>query len=600
MLEGQNNFVLLETLRRDKDNSHNLLFTEPLDIITCSSPSGIKKCFRKMEHYRQKGYYLAGFFSYELGYFLEDVLNQYCPQNNYPLLWFGVYREPCQPKACFPENPDTHYTFSSPALAENYAHYKKNILKIKTCIARGDTYQINYTSRYHFNFTGNIFDFYNQLKQRQKVSYSALIHYQGHRIISLSPELFFRIDKKQNIKVKPMKGTAPIGTPSEWLQKDVKNTSENVMIVDLLRNDLGRICKPGTVKVRELFGVETYETLLQMTSTVTGRLQSQISILDLMKSLFPCGSVTGAPKISSMKIIRALETEPRNIYTGAIGYFAPDGQAAFNVAIRTIDLRARGDQSYIAQMGVGGGIVYDSQPQDEYAECQLKAKFLFNAMPDFALIETMLFTGGKIQYLKKHLQRLKASADYFIIPCSLTKIQNALKKYTTTLTGKIRLRLLLQSDGEIILEHRPLVAVKTTRPVIAISDYKTQSDDPFLCHKTTRRKLYDEECKRQVSRGYFDIIFRNEKDQITEGAISNIFIKIKEQYFTPPISCGLLPGIGRQIMIKKLKAREKVLTLTDLKMANKIILTNSIRGATEVTIDRINDPPVSTRIIGLR
>ncbi|MDP2852650.1 MAG: aminodeoxychorismate synthase component I [Smithellaceae bacterium] len=584
-MNWEKNYVLLETLRRDQDNTQNFFFANPLDTITCSSPSGIQKCFRKMESYRQEGYFLAGFFSYELGYFLEDTLNQYCPKTNYPLLWFGVYQEPCNPKACFLENRGTNYTFSSPVLAEKYSSYKRNIAKIKTCLAQGETYQINYTSRYNFNFIGNIFDFYNQLKHHQKVSYSALINYHGNSIISLSPELFFRIDKNRNIKVKPMKGTAPIGTPPGWLQKDIKNTSENVMIVDLLRNDLGRICKSGTVRVRELFGVETYETLLQMTSTVTGKLQSQISILDLMKSLFPCGSVTGAPKISSMKIIRDLETEPRNIYTGAIGYFAPDGQAAFNVAIRTIDLQARRDQTYSAQMGVGGGIVFDSQPQEEYAECQLKAKFLFGAMPHFALIETMLFTEGKIQYLSRHLQRLKASAGYFTIPCPIGKIQNALKEYSTRLTGKIRLRLLLKSNSEIVLEHQPLPAIKPAMPLIALSGFQTRSDDPFLYHKSTHRKQYDEEYKRYVSEGYFDVIFRNEKDQITEGAISNIFVRIKDRYFTPPISCGLLPGIGRQIMIKKLKAREKIMYLKDLKTADKILLTNSVRGATEVTLD---------------
>ena len=588
-MNWEENYVLLETLRRDQDNTQNYFFANPLSTITCSSPSGIKKCFRDMEHYRQEGYFLAGFFSYELGYFLEDALNQYCPKTNYPLLWFGVYREPCKPKACFLENRGTHYTFSLPLLAEKYSSYKKHILKIKTCLTRGETYQINYTSRYNFNFVGNIFDFYNQLKHHQKVSYSALINYHGHSIISLSPELFFRIDKNRNIKVKPMKGTAPLGTPAGWLQTDVKNTSENVMIVDLLRNDLGRICKPGTVRVRELFGIETYETLLQMTSTITGKLQSQVSLLDLMKSLFPCGSVTGAPKISSMKIIRTLETAPRNIYTGAIGYFAPDGQAAFNVAIRTIDLQARRDQTYSAQMGVGGGIVFDSQPQEEYAECQLKAKFLFDAMSDFALIETMLFTEGKIQYLPRHLQRLKASANYFTIPCPIGKIQNALKEYTTRLTGKIRLRLLLKSNREIVLEHQSLTAIKPATPVIALSDFQTRSDDLFLYHKSTHRKLYDEEYKRHAAEGYFDVIFRNEKDQITEGAISNIFVRIKDRYFTPPISCGLLPGIGRQIMIKKLKVREKILHIRDLERADKIILTNSIRGATEVILAGINE-----------
>jgi para-aminobenzoate synthetase / 4-amino-4-deoxychorismate lyase len=584
-----NNYILLETLRRDYDNSQNFLFTDPLYIITCSSPSAVKQCFRQMERYRENGYYLAGFFSYELGYYLEDALNQCCPKQNYPLLWFGVYNKPVKTKASFLKSQNTCYHFSTPTLAEKYPQYKKSILKIKSCIANGETYQINYTSRYDFNLIGNILDFYSQLKKNQKVSYSALINHNGNYIISLSPELFFRIDKNRNIKVKPMKGTASIDTPSGWLQKDAKNTSENVMIVDLLRNDLGRICKSGSVKVSELFGVEEYGTLLQMTSTIIGKLHSQISILELMKSLFPCGSVTGAPKIQSMKIIRSLEDQARNIYTGAIGYFAPDGQAAFNVAIRTIDLQAQQNQTYCAQMGVGSGIVFDAQPQEEYAECQLKAKFLLCAIPDFALIETMLITEGKIQYLSRHLQRLKLSANYFTIPCSIASIMNSLKQYAAKLSGKVRLRLLLRSTGEISVQHQPVASQPAQPGCIAISKHATHSKDPFLYHKTTSRKLYNEEFKKYSAQGYFDVIFINEKNQITEGSISNIFIQIKGQYYTPPCSCGLLNGIQRQIMIKKLKAQEKFLSLKDIKRADNIILTNAVRGATSVTLEGGSD-----------
>ena len=582
------NFVLLETLRKDKDNSQNLLFADPLCIIVCTSPAEIQECFRQMERYRRKGYYLAGFFSYELGYFLEDALSQYCPKLNYPLFWFGVYRQPANPKRPKQKNQEATFYLSPPELAIGYPQYAKALHKIKNAIACGETYQINYTTRYHFKVIGNIFDFYDRLKQNQHVSYSALINHGGNVIVSLSPELFFRIDAGKQITVKPMKGTAPLDTPGAWLQNDPKNTSENVMIVDLLRSDLGRICEPGSVKVKKLFDVEKYKTLLQMTSTVTGRLRPQMNIVDIIKSLFPCGSVTGAPKIQSMKIIRHLEDTPRNIYTGAIGYFAPDGQAVFNVAIRTIDMQPRPDQSYDACLGVGGGIVYDSRPEEEFAECRLKAQFLINTAPDFALIATMLFTKGSIQYLSLHLKRLKASARYFKIPCCLTKLKDELKKYTLTLTGSLRLRLLLDANGDFTIHHQPLPDFSGRTPLLAVSRHRTNSSDPFLYHKTTRRNLYDDEFKQYTGFGYFDVLFLNERDEITEGAISNIFVRIRGRFYTPPLSCGLLPGIKRQIMIKKLNAREKILYLKDLTRADRIILTNAVRGATTVEMGRTN------------
>lgn len=579
--------VWLETLRKDKDNTQNFLFADPVRIITCQNPAELDKCFRQMERARRQGYYLAGFFAYELGYFLEETLKACCPQQQYPLLWFGVFEKPQRRLPDFADNKDAPFCLSAPQMAVNYRQYEKAIHRIKKHIARGETYQINYTSRYDFNFIGNVLNFYDRLKENQKVSYSALINYGGNWIISLSPELFFRINAKCDIMVKPMKGTAPPDQSVSWLQNDKKNTSENVMIVDLLRNDLGRICLPGSVKVKELFTVEKYETLLQMTSTVTGKLQPRIKIIDLVKSLFPCGSVTGAPKIESMKIISKLEGKPRNIYTGAIGYFAPDGQAVFNVAIRTIDLQRQSDHQYQAQMGIGGGIVNDSRPEEEYAECRLKGQFLINTIPEFALIETMLFSDGKIKYLNRHLQRLKKSANYFSIPCFPDKIKIELKKSTTDWTGNIRLRVLLNSSGAISMQNQSYVPGSGVLQRIAISRFKTNPDDPFLYHKTNNRSLYDQEHKRYSKQGYFDVLFRNQKDEITEGAISNIFIKLRGRWYTPPLSCGLLNGIGRQIMIKKLNAREKILQIKDLERADQIVLTNSVRGATEV----IYQPP---------
>ena len=253
-------------------------------------------------------------------------------------------------------------------------------------------------------------------------------------------------------------------------------------------------------------------------------------------------------------------------------------------AIRTIDLQQKNNGRYQGCMGVGGGIVFDSQADAEYEECKLKAKFLMDARPDFALIETMLWDGKSIRHLNRHLSRLKASAKDFSIPFSSGKIKSLLKQYTQTLEGKARLRLLVKSAGDVVLEHSP-VPLKSENPVIALSETRTFSGNPFLYHKSTHRSLYDEEYRRYSARGHFDVIFSNEKDQITEGAISNIFICKKNRWYTPMVNCGLLSGIKRQIMIRKLKASETVLYKKDLLQADKIMLTNSVRGATEVKLE---------------
>ncbi|MEQ8202686.1 MAG: bifunctional anthranilate synthase component I family protein/class IV aminotransferase, partial [Smithellaceae bacterium] len=504
--------------------------------------------------------------------------------HDYPLMWLGVYNKPrrlIKPVDC--KNDDQYY-LSEPVPTIPQNTYKKNVLKIKEHIGNGDTYQINYTTKYKFKFIGDIFAFYNRLKKNQTVSYTALINHNNNYIISLSPELFFRTDKNRSVAVKPMKGTAERGLPAAWLVQDEKNISENVMIVDMLRNDLGRICQPGSVKVRKLFDVEEYETLWQMTSTIGGKLIPQFRTLEIIKSLFPCGSVTGAPKINSMRIIRALEKEPRNIYTGAIGYWGPGNESVFNVAIRTLDLQQSGARRYEGEMGVGSGIVNDSLADEEYRECRLKAQFLFNSATDFSLIETMLSTDGRIKLLDRHLRRLKASAQFFNIPCNHTAIRQAVKKYAAPLAGRMRLRLLLNAKGEVSLEHRPATAAQAGPQQIILSRHKTDSQDPFLYHKTTLRKLYDSEYRKCAESGYRDVIFCNEKNEITEGAISNIFIRRNGGCYTPPLRCGLLNGIGRQVMMEKLQAEEKILYWPDLQKADEIILTNSVRGATTVTL----------------
>ncbi len=575
------NFVLLETEKKDKDNYRNILFVNPIDIIVASHKDDLQNCLHKVEKALANNYFVAGFISYETGYLLEEALHSCFPKSKAPLLWFGVYDAPHVNNQSFLSNFKSPYYLSAPSLSVKYSQYKSNIEKIKYLISWGKTYQINYTLKYGFNFYGDIVSFYSALKKNQKVQYSALIGHKNKFILSLSPELFFRI-KNKKITVKPMKGTATADTPSNWLAHDEKNLSENVMIVDLLRNDLGRICIPGTIKVDELYAVETYETISQMTSTVSGMLRPNISATEIIKNIFPCGSVTGAPKIQSMKIIRSLENAPRGVYTGAIGYFSPQGEAVFNVAIRTIELEKKNNNKYSGQMGVGSGIVYDSRAIKEYHECRMKNMFLKKSMPKLGLIETMLCADGKIRHINMHLLRLKNSSRYFLIPCDTMKLKTELKRYARKFKGKIRLRLVLRSDGRIKIEHQQLPSGPTAVRHIVFSKYAIKSDDPFLFHKTTFRQLYDREYARYSSRGYYDVIFCNEKKQITEGAISNIFLRTKGKYYTPPLSCGLLNGIQRQIFLKKIKAKEKVLYLSDLQKADEIILTNSIRGAKQV------------------
>ncbi len=581
MTDQPENYVLLETVRRDRDNKKNLLFRDPVEIISCTRARQIQQCFRRMALRRRQGFHLAGFFSYELGYLLEDTLSGLRPTSDFPLLWFGVYEKP-EPFVS-PRETEACFYPSEAVLAASTASYKKAVAKIRNYIAAGDTYQINYTTRFNFTLSGDVRAFYEALKQNQKVSYSALISFGKNAVISLSPELFFRTDKQGNITVKPMKGTAPL-TAGSWLQNDAKNRSENVMIVDLLRNDLGRICKPGTVRVQKLFALEEYETLLQMTSTVKGRLQSGLTIHDLMRSLFPCGSVTGAPKIRSMEIIRELEDAPRDLYTGAIGYFAPNGESVFNVGIRTLDLRQEEPGRYQAVMGVGSGIVFDSNPEEEYAECLLKATFLQNTRPDFALLETLRVEDGRIRRLPSHLRRLKTSAVFFNIPCSQADIRRRLSDFAAKISGKAKVRLLLKANGSLILQSSSLPEKPAGQPKIAFSCHRTSSSDLFVRHKTTFRKVYDDEHERYSAKGFFDVIFLNEKGQITEGAISNIFLRLRNQWFTPPVACGLLPGIARQHFIKKWNVAQKILYPSHLQRADQIVLTNAIRGATEVIL----------------
>jgi para-aminobenzoate synthetase/4-amino-4-deoxychorismate lyase len=388
-----------------------------------------------------------------------------------------------------------------------------------------------------------------------------------------------------------MKGTMPRGLDvgedeeaAHRLQCDEKNRSEHVMIVDLLRNDLGRICAMGSVRVEDIFSVERYETLLQMTSTVSGTLRRGLSYYEIFKAMFPSGSITGAPKIRTMQIIREMERTPRGIYTGAIGYISPNRSATFNVAIRTLVLKD-GE----ARMGVGGGIVADSDPSEEYRECLLKTEFLVRPPRDFQLIETMLWD-GEFTLLALHLDRLKSSAEYFSFSCDRAAIRAQLIEASSLyqLRQRYRVRLLLNATGKVTLTSTKYPLDAPTG-FIRLSPERTSSNDLFLRHKTTQRNLYESQYAEARANGLDDTIFLNERDEITEGAISNIFIQQSDRLLTPPLSSGVLPGVFRRYLLEtSAGAEEHILKVTDLESADAVLLCNSVRGLWKVRLPTTN------------
>jgi para-aminobenzoate synthetase / 4-amino-4-deoxychorismate lyase len=588
------NSVLLQTSRFDEFNKQSLLFTNAIRTIAAANLDEIPELFRQVEAALASGLHVAGYVGYECGYHFERFDGFTSTSSDLPLAWFGVYRAP----AIYDHATGRLEGASDLPLMEHIAEevpkrfakhvdltiakedYCAKIHKIKQYIAAGETYQVNFTDRVCVATKLCSDQAFGALLQQQPVAYSAFLNVAGHHILSLSPELFFRIEGDR-IVTRPMKGTMRRGLDvvedaeaALRLQRDEKNRSEHVMIVDLLRNDLGRICTMGSVQVEDIFSVERYETLLQMTSTVAGTLRRGLSYYEIFKAMFPSGSITGAPKIRTMQIIHEMEQTPRGIYTGAIGYISPNGSSTFNVAIRTLILKD-GE----ARMGVGGGIVADSEPSDEYRECLLKAEFLVRPPRDFQLIETMLWDGDFF-LLSMHLDRLESSAEYFSFSCDRAAIAAQLidASISFQLERHYRVRLLLSATGNVTVTATQQ-APDTPTGYIRLSPERTSSTNVFLRHKTTQRKLYDRQYSAAQASGFDDMIFLNERGEITEGAISNIFIRRAGRFLTPPLSSGVLPGVFRRHLLEtNADAEERVLRLRDLESADAIFLCNSVRG----------------------
>jgi len=455
--------------------------------------------------------------------------------------------------------------------------YTSTVNRIKRLIFEGDCYQVNFTFPLEFDWFGSPLALYSRLREQQPVRYGGFVGDAQHGLVSLSPELFLERCGDQ-LRTKPMKGTAPRSAPPEQLRNSAKDCAENLMIVDLLRNDLGRVADKGSVVVDRLFDIEEYPTLWQMVSEISANVGGR-SFGDILRALFPCGSITGAPKIRAMQIAAELEKTERGIYTGALGWLAPDGDFRLNVAIRTLELGADGR----GKLGLGSGIVADSQPEAEWLECQLKSKFLRDCDPGLKLIETLRRDDGVYPMWARHLARLKRSAAYFGFPLDEQVLFKELGRQPTR--GTWRVRLTLDKAGALDVQAVAFDGAAPEVRVAALAEQPIDSRDVLRRHKTTVRPLYDAALRSlPADSPVFDLVFLNERGEVAEGARSNVFVERDGVLLTPPLDSGALPGVLRASLLASGKAREAVLWPEDL--AEGFWLGNALRGLVRVTLLR--------------
>jgi len=623
------------------------LFTDPLRVCVANKPADLPDLFIEVENAVVAGLYVAGFFTYECGSYFEPTAAMHSSRPGQPLAWLGIY-DRCylfdhrtgafldgEPPglANFRASATDQEPATGPLLDATFSltepQYAERIAAIHEWIRSGDIYQLNFTAPVHVRAQGSPAALYQRLRGSQPAPHGAFLHWlPDRRILSFSPELFFCLEDRnleadgpnRRIVTRPMKGTAPRGRTTredrglaEWLRNDPKNRAENVMIVDLLRNDLGRLCNYGTVCAENLFAIERYPTLWQMTSTVTGELRSDVGFQQIFRALFPCGSITGAPKVRAMQLLAKIEQQPRGVYTGAIGFFSKE-LSVFNVAIRTLELDEQGG-ALDGTMGVGSGVVIDSDPAKEFRECLLKSEFLTrdqSSFPgSFSLVETLLWR-GEYPLIALHLDRLEDSADYFGFPCDRAATQAALLAHAAKFAQMLgapslrlpfvarvgdqespsvgfsrKVRLLLNHDGELHIESEILPEPSNAKLCRArIAPHRTDPQDAMLFHKTTHRPVYAEAFKAATQAGFDDVLFLNLRSEVTEGAIHNIFIEKDGRLFTPSVDCGLLAGVQRRhILETHPNVEERILYPQDLHQADAIYLSNAVRGLRRAVID---------------
>ncbi|MGD0537105.1 MAG: bifunctional anthranilate synthase component I family protein/class IV aminotransferase [Verrucomicrobiota bacterium] len=570
-----------------------LHLSDPVEILVADCLADVVPLLARVEQRtRANGLHAAGFLSYEAAPAFDPAFATRIG-DDFPLAWFGLYAR-AEPVALPPDDGLAPAALSWEATISE-ARYRAAIRQIKHYIRLGHTYQVNFSFRLIAPFLDDPWPFFLRMVPAQAGLHGAFIRTERWTICCASPELFFSRVGGQ-LTCRPMKGTAARGLSHEqdrrqqdWLQTSAKNRAENVMIVDMVRNDLGRIATPGTVVTRELFALEQYPTVWQMTSTVIA--EATATLPGVFAALFPAASITGAPKPHTTQIIAELEDTPRRIYTGTIGFVRPNGDAQFNVAIRTalVDA-ARGRIEY----GVGGGIVWDSQPAEEYAECQAKAAILIQRQPAFSLLESLLWTPGDGFFLLElHLERLIASAGYFSFPADPDGIRRRLQAFAQTLAPQPhKVRALLAADGTFACEAAPIEPPHADAPLrVCLATAPVATNDVFLYHKTTHRSVYAQ--ARQQQPDADDVLLWNERGELTEASSSNLVVEINDERFTPPVSCGLLAGTFRETLLREGRIRERIIRPDELRTATRVFLINSVRRWRQVRLLDHAAPPAS-------
>jgi para-aminobenzoate synthetase / 4-amino-4-deoxychorismate lyase len=598
-------------------------FVHAVEIVVAHTLAEVLPALEHIARATDAGLYAAGFVSYEAAAAFDAALITH-KKSALPLLWFGLYREP----EAVPSAGLAMYNVGEWQPDTSREKYADSIKRIREHIRNGDIYQANYTLRLHTQFSGDAYAWYEDLRRGAHARFNAFVDIGSHRILSLSPELFFSWNG-ETLRTRPMKGTAkrapePAQEHASWdnwkadddalaqsLQTSEKNRAENLMIVDLLRNDVSRVAKPGTVRVPQLFTLEAYPTVYQMTSTISAETRDGTTVVDIFKALFPCGSITGAPKVMASRTIVEEELAARGVYCGVIGLISPpiegETRAVFNVAIRTIVVDAETGR---AECGVGGGIVWDSQTRDEYAEAMAKSAFIAAGSHGFELLETLRLEANEFAWLPQHLARLTRSADALGFSVNVAAVRDALAAHASAhLHETRRVRLTVARDGgvqltsELLEGAAPVWHPNTTMPSkspiggqfgaipskrIALSPAPIDRHDRALQHKTTRRSAYDAQRSwlQQEHPDAFDVLLWNDADELTEFTYGNVVLEVEGQFLTPPLSSGLLNGVLREVLISEGEIIERTLHKADLLRARRIWFINSVRGWINVEVTK--------------
>ncbi len=601
-------FALLDDARSEGADAalqRSRLYVAPVRTLVHRAGDDAGAFFSALESALAEGLHAVGAFGFELGHELQQL--QCALPTGTPLATVLLFAH-CERLSSTQVNAWLAQRAAGQPYAVTHCHpaidegaFTAAIDEIRRRIESGDTYQVNFTFPLYVDMRGDPLALYAALRARQLVPYGALLALpDGQAILSLSPELFVS-HAQRRLQCRPMKGTAPAtgnavidAERAQALRESSKERAGNLMIVDLLRNDLGRIAETGSVTVPELFAVERFGVVLQMTSTIEAQLRDDIGLRQVFDALYPCGSVTGAPKRRTMQLLQQLERWPRGLYSGAIGWFEPAppgrrfGDFMLSVPIRTLQLDAPdANQRRRGELGVGAGIVYDSDAHAEYQECLLKARFLTGAAPGFSLFETMHATRAGCRLLESHLARLSASAEALGFVFHGVAVRAEVVAVCTAFEAgtDYRLRVTLDAGGNVQLTSARVAPL--SQPVrLLLSPLRMPADDPLLAHKTTLRRVYDEGWQRAESVGAFDTLFFNERGELTEGGRSNVFVRIDGRWRTPPLSSGLLPGVMRAQLLADpaWDAIEQPLTLSDLRCAEEICVCNALRGPLSATI----------------